>query len=480
MNVKINTPLVGLSGDMADILRLFFEDVHITGQDAGDAALTLTHEHRASDGLFTERWSDGSGHEFTLSVKAEGDALAQKRYLKRCVKNALYHLLSGLTGIRPPWGSLTGIRPTRLMYEALEAGMSREQARAYLQNTFDVSGERAALLDEIVSVQSALPPRTSEQFDLYIGIPFCTTRCSYCSFSSGELGDGRLVEPYLNALRHELDACAQLMRDVGMRVRAAYMGGGTPTSLSAHQLDGLIAHAQRRFEGALEWTVEAGRPDTIDAEKLRVLRAHGIGRISVNPQSFSDQTLKRIGRAHTARDTLNAYELARSYGFDDINMDLIAALPGETMDDFRATLDQVCALKPESVTVHTLAIKRGSRLHEAGYEQCDARQASAMVEYARERLKQCGYQPYYLYRQKYMAGNLENVGYALPGRACLYNVDNMEEIAPILAAGACSITKWLFPRQLRIERAPNVRNIENYIERVDEMIERKRALILSE
>ena len=257
------------------------------------------------------------------------------------------------------------------------------------------------------------------------------------------------------------------------------MGGGTPTALTAIQMDGLLREANRLFPGAREWTVEAGRPDTIDRDKLRALQSNGVTRISVNPQTFSDETLRVIGRAHTAAQTVEAYELARSMGFHHINMDLIAALPGETEEDFFRSLARTIELQPESVTVHTLAIKRSSRLHEKGYAQADAEAAARMVDGARRALHEAGYAPYYLYRQKYMAGNLENVGYAKPGCACLYNIDNMEETTRILAHGAGAITKWLFPRERRIERAPNVRNIEQYIGRVDEMAARKRALILS-
>ena len=385
-----------------------------------------------------------------------------------------------LTGMQPPWGSLTGIRPTRLMYELAEEGITGEAAERELQRRFDVSADKARLLSDILAMQKGVIDPPEDTFDLYIGIPFCTTRCAYCSFASGELGDGHLVEPYLAALETEIRESARLMREMGLHVRAAYMGGGTPTALSAGQLARLLDCAQEHFPGAVEWTVEAGRPDTITREKLTALREHEITRISVNPQTFSDETLRLIGRAHTAQDTLDAFSLAREMGFRHINMDLIAALPGESEDDFARSLRTTMNLHPESVTVHTLAIKRSSRLHEQGYAQVSAEQAARMVDFARQSLREEGYFPYYLYRQKYMAGNLENVGYALPGHACLYNIGNMEETARVLALGAGSITKWLFPRQRRIERAPNVRNIEQYIDRVDEMVRRKRALILPE
>ena len=416
------------------------------------------------------------------------------------MKQALYELLKALTGMRPPWGSLTGIRPTRLLYEAMEEGMGLEDAVAFVTDQFDVSPDRAALLGEIARMQEGIRLAPEGCFDLYIGIPFCKTRCSYCSFSSGEIGDGRLVEPYVEALLREIALCRALADEAGVRLRAGYIGGGTPTAIPCAGLERILAAAQAAFPGAVEWTVEAGRPDTIDGEKLRMLKDRGVGRISVNPQSFNDATLARIGRAHTGGETVEAYRLARSLGFDDINMDIIAALPGERVEDFAHTLDVVEALDPDSVTVHSLAIKRSSRLHEQlavagnGYGQVSREGAAEMIAMARRRLMTGGWRPYYLYRQKYMAGNLENVGYAKTGKACLYNIGNMEETVSVLALGAGAITKWLFDTRqaseyddfknrhdhsaLRIERAPNVRNIEEYIRRVDEMVRRKRDVIL--
>ena len=384
----------------------------------------------------------------------------------------------------PPWGSLTGIRPTRLIYEAMEKGLTAMEAEKWLTDEFFVSGEKASLLGEIVRMQEGIVNPPKDTFDLYIGIPFCVTRCAYCSFASGEIGDGRLTQPYVEALKREIAESARLMNEIGMRLRAGYVGGGTPTSISCDQLRRILEAAMECFPGAVEWTVEAGRPDTIDREKLKMLREMGVERISVNPQTFSDETLRRIGRAHTAEDTVRAYELAREMGFKHINMDIIAALPGEGMEEFLFTLNKVISLSPESVTVHSLAIKRSSKLHEmltvSGDSHCQAKaeDADRMISTARRMLEEGGWRPYYLYRQKYMAGNLENVGYAKRGYACLYNIGNMEETARVLAVGAGSITKWLFPRERRIERAANLKNIEEYIARTDEMVRRKRLVIL--
>ena len=312
--------------------------------------------------------------------------------------------------------------------------------------------------------------------DVYIGIPFCTTRCTYCSFSSGELGKGKLVEPYLDALFREMDESCRIIADSGRKLRAVYVGGGTPTSLNEDQLRRLLDRMMLRFPGAMEYTVEAGRPDTITPGKLAAIRDAGVGRISINPQTMNDETLRIIGRAHTAQQVIEGYAMAREAGIHHINMDVIAGLPGETVDDFARTMDWAVRLKPESLTVHTLAIKRATRLHFEKYRIPTGVEAAAMVDMGLSTARQLGLAPYYLYRQKNMAGNLENIGYALPGHACQYNVDIMEETTHILALGAGGISKRIYEDEGHIGRAPNVANIEHYIARVDEMTQRKREL----
>ena len=482
--IYVNTAAPEFICDIGDMLRLFLGDVQVF-EGTQDAA--YTHTATESGGMITDRWCHGDAWaEISLPVPT-GTQVEIRRARKRQVKMALYELLKKMTGMQPPWGALTGIRPTRLLYEGLDAGLDMEAARAQVMREFDVSADRAGLLCEIAEMQRGVRIPDKDSYDLYIGIPFCRTRCSYCSFSSGEIGrNKKLVAPYTEALLREIALSAKLMQEAGLRVRAAYMGGGTPTAIPCADLERILAAAREAFPGAVEWTVEAGRPDTIDREKLSMLRRMEITRISVNPQTFNDETLARIGRAHSGADTIRAYELARELGFDDINMDLIAALPGETPEIFAETLNKVIELNPESVTVHSLAIKRSSKLHEemhvsgAGHTQVSAAGAGEMIAHARRALTDAGWRPYYLYRQKYMAGNLENVGYAKPGKACLYNIGNMEETASVLALGAGAISKWLFDRDLRIERAANVKNIEEYARRVDEMVQRKRDLILPE
>lgn len=404
--------------------------------------------------------------------------LHRRRAARRLCKQTLYDLLRKMTGMHPPWGSLTGVRPTHLMLEALAEGLSPEAAVERLVRDYDVTLPKAELLAEIAAVQRQLPPPGDAFMDVYIGIPFCTTRCAYCSFSSGEIGDGRLVAPYMEALEREIRACAPLISSTGRSLRALYVGGGTPTALPEKEFRHLLSLIRECFPNACETTVEAGRPDTLTREKLRAIREAEISRISINPQTMNDRTLQVIGRAHTAQQVRDAYTLAREEGIPHINMDVIAGLPGENEADFDRTLAEAVRLHPESLTVHTLAIKRSSRMSLENAPLPDGDMTARMVTRGLKTARTLGMEPYYLYRQKYMAGNLENTGYALPGHACLYNVDMMEETSHILALGAGGISKKIFPEEGHIERAPNVANIQEYITRVDEMIQRKKELFM--
>ena len=404
--------------------------------------------------------------------------LHRRRAARRLCKQTLYDLLRKMTGMHPPWGSLTGVRPTHLMLEALAEGLSPEASVERLVRDYDVTLPKTELLAEIAAVQRQLPAPGDAFMDVYIGIPFCTTRCAYCSFSSGEIGDGRLVAPYMEALEREIRACAPLISSTGRSLRALYVGGGTPTALPEKEFHHLLSLIRECFPNACETTVEAGRPDTLSREKLRAIREAEISRISINPQTMNDRTLQVIGRAHTAQQVRDAYTLAREEGIPHINMDVIAGLPGENEADFDRTLAEAVRLHPESLTVHTLAIKRSSRMSLENAPLPDGGMTARMVTRGLETARTLGMVPYYLYRQKYMAGNLENTGYALPGHACLYNVDMMEETSHILALGAGGISKKIFPEEGHIERAPNVANIQEYITRVDEMIQRKKELFI--
>ncbi|MGN0792925.1 MAG: coproporphyrinogen dehydrogenase HemZ [Aristaeellaceae bacterium] len=462
--------------ELMNITRLF-------GLPDGDwDAPKYTFTAWEAEGAYHCRFTDGTytAEDAVPIPPAESDerllTLHRKRAARRLVRQTLYDLCRKATGIHPPWGSLTGIRPTHLMYEAIGLGLTEEAAKRYVIERFDVCPDRADILWEIAQVQGTLLPPEDRWMDVYIGIPFCTTRCAYCSFSSGELGRGTLVEPYLTALFREMDACSGMLKATGRHLRAVYVGGGTPTSLNEEQLKRMLDHLLRCFPGAMEYTVEAGRPDTITPGKLAAIRDAGVNRISINPQTMNDETLRIIGRAHTAQQVIDAYAMAREAGIRHINMDVIAGLPGETVDDFARTMDFALRLHPESLTVHTLAIKRSTRLHFENYRFPTGVEAARMVQLGLETARMLGMQPYYLYRQKNMAGNQENIGYALPGHACQYNVDIMEETTHILALGAGGISKRVYEDEGHIGRAPNVANIEHYIARVEEMIGRKRAL----
>ena len=401
-----------------------------------------------------------SGAAFRGRAQAENPDPADEYALRGCenrlVKLAFYRaaLASGLP--KPEWGSLSGVRPAKLMDAYLREGLSPRAAKGRFMREYFVSGSRAQLcLDAALAAQEAARSLDERDVCLYVGIPFCPTRCAYCSFVSQSVEKSmKLMEPFLDALLLDIRATAAETRRAGLRPVALYMGGGTPTTLSAAQLDRLCAALEREFDlSALrEYTVEAGRPDTITAEKLRVLRAHGVGRVSVNPQTMSDSVLEAIGRRHTAQDIVDALALVRECGGFEVNMELIAGLPTDTAGGFSRTLDAVLSLAPENVTVHTLSLKRGSGLTLAGRPLPEAGEVRAMLDEAMERLAGSGYAPYYLYRQKNMAGGFENVGWTKPGSENLYNICIMEELCSILAMGAGGSTKLVADGGKRIKR----------------------------
>lgn len=395
------------------------------------------------------------------------EPLYLKRARKRAAKKLLYVVLSKVTGVNLPWGSLTGIRPTKIAYEFHDLDAVRRE--------FFVSDEKIRLLEQITEAQRGLRVIDDACADIYVNIPFCISRCSYCSFISAIIGQKRkLIMPYTEALCRELESLGEIGEKY--KIRSVYVGGGTPTSFSERELDRILACFDGMKVG--EFTVEAGRPDSVTREKLDCFKAHGVTRISINPQSFNQKTLDLVGRKHTVEDFYNAFSLAREYDFD-INADLIAALPGEIAEDFAYSVDRITELSPENVTVHTLAIKKSSDMRNNEYDNtCD--EAAQMVKYANNVLTESGYSPYYLYRQKYMSGNLENVGYSKPGKACVYNIDNMEECCSVIAFGAGAVSKRIFAGGGRIERYSNAKNIEEYLNRIDEYIERKRDFFLKD
>ena len=415
--------------------------------------------------------------EFTLSENAS--ALEKKKLEKRALKLACYHLLKRLyPQVATPWGSLTGIRPTKLFRELSQEG-GEQAARQQFLDMFDVSELKTNLAARICAVQEPfIRSVRANEIDVYVGIPFCKTKCLYCSFPSEVLGKQDRLTQYLTLLKSDIAAGAQLTNELGLSVRSFYMGGGTPTVLSADQMDELLSFLLKQYGSfGVEATVEAGRPDTIDREKLLVLKRHGIGRISINPQTMNDETLRRVGRSHTREDIVRTFELAREIGFDSINMDLIAGLPGETATDMQRSCDAIMRLAPDNLTVHSLAIKRSSTLKKELDEHAlaSSAQAEEMTQIGARCAESMGMNPYYMYRQKYMSGNLENVGYALPGKECVYNIDMMEETASILSHGAGTMTKRVFSGQNRIERLPSPKDVPTYLAKLDRLLADKAA-----
>ncbi len=406
---------------------------------------------------------------------------SDRKETKNRLKRAYYQLLRTYTQKDLPWGTLTGIRPVKIPVAFLEEGKSENEIRDFMKQTYFVSEEKIGLSIEVAEREHALLKKLDYEngYSLYVGIPFCPSTCLYCSFTSFPLSMwNERVDAYLDALEKEINFTAEHF--AGKRLNSIYIGGGTPTTLTPKQLKRLMGMLRAGFDfsGCLEFTVEAGRPDSITREKLAVLRSEGISRISINPQTMNDKTLEMIGRRHTAQQTIESFYLARELGFDNINMDVIVGLPGETLSDVEVTMQKIAELAPDNLTVHSLALKRAARLKMQwdAYQNMTYENTDQTIRLTADYAGQMGMVPYYLYRQKNMAGNFENVGYAKPGKEGIYNILIMEEVQTIVACGAGSISKRLDPDG-KIERCENVKDVAQYIGRIDEMIERKRVLL---
>jgi len=436
-----------------------------------------TGENREND--YFESYESKLEH----SVVVSSERLELSKSIKRELKRVTYLTLKKATGKELPWGMLTGIRPTKIVHEMIEKGHEKSRILEKLTQYFEVSGEKSRLAYNIALVEKPILDKSEkDKVGIYIGIPFCPTRCLYCSFTSNPISRYKdYVTLYLEALSREIEMVGHLLKDLSLKAQTIYMGGGTPTSINSEQLMELLAKTEDVFcDGSLEeFTLEAGRPDSIDGSKLNVVKNSKVTRISINPQSMNKETLNVIGRSHAPEDIIKTFWLAREKGFQNINMDIIAGLPGEDLEMFHNTLDEIEKLNPESLTVHTMSIKRASRLNEYldDYELGKSELVSGMVDAAREAASKMGMHPYYLYRQKKILGNLENTGYCKPGFECLYNVHIMEEKQTIIALGAGGVTKVVFPEENRIERVFNVKSVEEYVQRVDEMVERKKKLL---
>lgn len=470
--------------DVHSLIKAFYpkEDVQMITREEDREEL-----HKEANICSIEFFEDS----FAITWKQREERIfltSDKRHdVKDILKQTLYDLLKEDTKQELPWGTLTGIRPTKIPMKLLEAGKSEEEIFEYMKETYLAADEKIRLSIDIAKREKKLLERIDYEngYSLYIGIPFCPTTCLYCSFTSFSLEAYKgLVDSYLDALEKEIDFVAN--KFYHKKLNSIYIGGGTPTTLTAQQLDRLIRKLKCSFDlkDCVEFTVEAGRPDSITREKLETLKKNGITRISVNPQTMKQETLDIIGRRHTVEQTLACYRLAREVGMDNINMDLIMGLPNETIEDVRHTMEVMKELRPDNITIHSLAVKRAARLNifKDYYKDMEMINTAEHMDLCADFCAEMGLEPYYLYRQKGMAGNMENVGYALPGKAGVYNILIMEEKQTIMALGAGASTKLVLPDinedgNHLIERVENVKDVKSYIARIDEMIARKEHAI---
>lgn len=462
----------GFQYEMENMCRIFFPNEKIITEDG----------RFTDDNIIVETALDGDNITVNCSVggrQSEKSAIAAADEDKEMLMGRLmFAALKELTGITPPWGVLTGVRPSKLMTKYINE-LGEERAKKEFEEKLLVTPGKAELAARVANEESriiSLSGRNS--FSLYVSIPFCPSRCSYCSFVSHSITSPaakKLVPDYLDKLCAELADTGAIAAELGLKLESIYFGGGTPGVLEASQLDRLCCVIENSFDMSTlrEYTVECGRPDTVTPQKMRTLRYHNVGRISINPQTFSQSVLDTIGRLHTVEQTVSAYRLAKSFGFDCINMDLIAGLTGDTPESFYHSIDTACELCPENITVHSLALKRSSELAVSGAGVEDGANAAKMLDYAQKALTANSYVPYYMYRQSKCVGNLENVGWAKPGKSCLYNVFMMEECHTVLAAGAGAVTKLKAPDENYIERIFNFKYPYEYISRFDELCDRK-------
>ena len=460
------------------------EKISTKNEDTFEEEVTLTIDIRMDEDEIGISFVQNEIPILLIDCKA---SLAERAEYKNQLKILLYQGLSKITGTTLPWGTLTGIRPTKQALSKLEEGRSLEEIESYFGERYLCSKEKTDLSVDIASRELDILHKIDYKngYSIYIGIPFCPTRCLYCSFTAFSVKAYEdYVDSYLDALFKEIDYAKGCFDGLEKKLTTIYIGGGTPTSLNEAQLERLLIKINETYDltSIHEFTVEAGRPDSITYEKLRLMKQYGVTRISINPQTMNQETLDIIGRKHTVEDIRKVYEMAREIGHDNINMDLIIGLPGEDEASVAHTLEEIKAMDPDNLTVHTLAIKRAAYLniYKERYADLTFGDAGKMLALTSDFAREEGYVPYYLYRQKNMSANLENVGYAKPGKECIYNILIMEEKQTIIALGAGASSKFVFPEEGRIERVENVKDVKEYVTRVDEMIERKERMIVKE
>jgi len=475
MNIRLAGVEPGFRTAIGRIVDLFYDNPEIIFSEDKPAAPGV--EIRLESGRVLFREVGGAA-----PPDAHGESEAERARRRREVSVAVLEMLQEETGIRQPWGVLTGVRPTKLLHRELRKGADMGEALASLAEETLVSESKLGLMERIVRRQLAALPDLYDlgrEVSIYIGIPFCPTKCAYCTFPAYAIGSSQgAVEPFLAGLHHEMKTVGRWLKEHGIGVTTVYFGGGTPTSITADEMDRLYAELYDSFPNPAairEVTVEAGRPDTITPDKLSVLRKWNISRISINPQTYTPETLRAIGRHHTVEETIEKFWLAREMGMDNINMDLIIGLPGEGMAEFAHTLEKTAELMPESLTVHTLSFKRASEMtqNRDKYPVAGREEIHRMMAAAENWTASHGYHPYYLYRQKNILGNLENVGYAKPGRESLYNIIIMEEVQTIIGLGCGAASKWIDPATGAIARTANPKEPKAYNEQVLRCTEEK-------
>lgn len=457
--------------EMENLCRVFYpyESIRVLhGDEEGEDSLCVVTLLEATD--------DGFG--ISVSVGGESRECHETDYddCEREMAVLLFEILCKKTGYIPQWGILTGVRPSKLM-NTLVSQMGEEEAVRYFKEKLLVSPQKTDLALSVAKAEEKIMSLSDEKsFSLYVSVPFCPTRCNYCSFVSHSIAQAkRLLPEYVDKLREEIRCTAEIAKSLGLRLESVYWGGGTPTTLSAEQLERICCEIEENFDlsSCREYTIEAGRADTVTPEKLEVIKRHAVTRISVNPQTFNDDVLVSIGRKHTVSDVVDVYTDAREKGFDNINMDLIAGLTGDSFESFCRSVDRAVELGPENITLHTLALKRSSAIVTGGIDVESGETANKMLSYAAEQFYSHGYLPYYMYRQSRSLGNLENVGWCKEGYECLYNIFMMEECHTILGVGAGAVIKLKEPFGRNIERIFNYKYPYEYISRFDTILERK-------
>lgn len=425
-------------------------------------------------------------NKISLSYKDSYFEASIEENIKEDIKKLIFSSLKEITGDYYPWGTLVGIRPSKIALKYLEEGKAESEIIDLFKSKYLASEEKARLCIEVAKKEKESVNKDEKSIAIYIGMAFCPTRCFYCSFTANPIGSNKkLVNPYLEALTYEIREMKKYVDERGLRIESVYFGGGTPTAVNNEEFENIMKEIHKAFvenRDVLEFTVECGRPDSITLEKLEAMKKYNTTRISINPQTMNDNTLKMIGRGHSAKDVIDKFNLARELGFNDINMDMIIGLPGEGIKEAKYTAEEILKLRPDSLTVHGLSLKRASILYEnfiikKGIQIKRQEELSSMYEISRELAKDLDIKPYYMYRQKNMVGNMENLGYSKEGKECLYNIQMIEDKQTIIALGADAVSKVVFLEENRIERFGNVKDIREYTSRIKEMVEEKRKLL---